>query len=276
MIRSFARHLVDSWAPAFGLAYRRLRDYRAVRRPAVPTPFGFTLAGNATLAAGHFEKDEIDIFIEYLQKASICIDVGANIGLYTCLAASRGKQVVAVEPLPSNLDLLYKNLIRNGLLNVEVFPLGLAAGSGIRRLFGAQTGASFLPGWADTSERYCTVVPVNTLDAIVGTRFDGLPLLIKMDVEGFETEVLEGAKYTLELNPKPVWMVEICLNQHHPGGLNNRFRETFEFFWRYGYHAVVAEPGQRPVDRDDVIRWAKQGAVDFGSHNYVFLEGAPC
>jgi hypothetical protein len=117
MIRSAARYLVDSWAPSFGLAYRRLRDYRAVRRPATPTPFGFTLAGNATMAAGGFEKDEIET------RSSPSSHWRATL-------------ICCTRTLSATTFSMWKSI-----------QLGLAGGSGIRRLFGAATGASFLQGY---------------------------------------------------------------------------------------------------------------------------------
>ena len=269
-IRSVAKRAVDSWMPSVGQAYRSLRDERAALAPGLATPFGFKLAGNTSMASGIFEKKEIDLFLKHLQRASTCIDIGANIGLYTCLAASHGKHVVAIEPMLSNLRFLYRNLVRNDFADVEVFPLALSSCGGVLRIFGDGTAASLLQGWAGASEKSYKIVPVTTLDVIVNTRFDGLPLLIKLDVEGFETEVLKGGQRTLSLDPRPTWLVEIVLNEHFPGGLNDRFYETFEVFWRHGYHATTADDEQRPVQPDHVSRWVKQGSVDFGSYNYLF------
>jgi FkbM family methyltransferase len=270
MIRSVAKRAVDSWMPSVAQAYRSLRDERAALAPALPTPFGFKLAGNRSMASGIFEKKEIDLFLKHLQRASTCIDIGANIGLYTCLAASHGKHVVAIEPMPSNLKFLYRNLVRNDFADVEVFPLALSSSGGILRIFGDGTAASLLQGWAGASEKSYKIVPVTTLDVIVNTRFDGLSLLIKIDVEGFEREVLKGGQRTLSLDPRPTWLVEIVLNEHFPAGLNDRFYETFEVFWRHGYHVTTADDEQRLVQPDDISRWVKQGSVDFGSHNYLF------
>jgi FkbM family methyltransferase len=269
-IRSVAKRAVESWMPSVGEVYRSLRDERAALAPALTTPFGFKLAGNRSMASGIFEKEEIDLFVKYLQRASTCIDIGANIGLYTCLAASHGKHVVAIEPLPSNLKFLYRNLVRNDFAEVEVFPLALSSSGGIIRMFGDGTAASLLPGWAGTSDKSYKIVPVSTLDIIVNARFDGLPLLIKLDVEGFEFEVLKGGQRTLSLDPRPAWLVEISLNEHFPGGLNDRFYETFEMFWRHGYHATTADDEQRLVQPEHVSHWVNQGSVDFGSHNYLF------
>lgn len=223
------------------------------------------------MATGGFERDEIALFLRYLQGASACIDIGANIGLYTCLAVSQGKQAIAVEPLSNNLKLLYANLVCNGFLDVEVFPLGLSSKGGIKRLFGYGTGASFVSGWAGFSDGFYEVVPVTTLDAIAYARFKGRAIVIKIDVEGFENELLKGAENTLGRVPKPTWLVEVNLDQHFPGGLNQGFCETFEIFWRHGYEARTADSDERLVTVKDVGRWANQGHVDFGSHNYLFL-----
>jgi hypothetical protein len=116
------------------------------------------------------------------------------------------------------------------------------------------------------------VVPVNTLDLIVNTRFDGQPLLIKMDVEGFEYDVLNGAVRTLNLSPRPTWLVEINLAQNYPGGRNDSFLRTFELFWAHGYESKIASRQEQPVNSSDVDRWMKQGKTDFGSYNYLFVQ----
>jgi len=63
-------------------------------------------------------------------------------------------------------------------------------------MFGDGAAASLMPGWAGASERSFKIVPVTTLDIIVNARFDGLPLLIKLDVERFEFEVIKGGQRT--------------------------------------------------------------------------------
>ncbi len=271
LIPRSVRSAVLSWSPELGHAYRLLRDARAGLAPAAPTAFGFTLAGDPALAGGSYEQDEIGIFLKVLENASVCFDIGANVGLYTCLAASRGKHVVSVEPAARNLEQLYRNLLENKFADVEVLPLGLSSRSGIERLFGTGGSASFLPGWAGSPVNRYRAVPVSTLDRIVAGREGNGSPLIKLDVEGFELEVLAGAEHTLAMDPRPVWIVEICLNEGCVvGGLNTRFRETFEVFWSRGYRASVAAPARQPVSPDDVDRWSRRGAVDFGSSNYLF------
>jgi FkbM family methyltransferase len=267
VIRSTVRSAVLRCAPGLAHAYRLMRDRRVA---AVQTSFGFTLAGNKRLANGRHEEAEIGVFLGLVNRASVCVDIGANIGLYTCIAASRGKHVLAVEPLARNLELLYRNIEANNFTEVEVFPLGLTSRTGVERIYGFGTGASLVQGWAGSLSNSYKLVAVSKLDLILSSRFEGLPLLIKMDVEGFELEVLKGAEQTLRMIPRPKWIVEICLNEHFPGGRNDNFCETFETFWRRGYKARIVDSEQRVVEQADVLRWARQGHVDFGSHNYLF------
>jgi hypothetical protein len=114
-------------------------------------------------------------------------------------------------------------------------------------------------------------VTVTTLDLIAAERFSGVPLTIKLDVEGFELEVLKGAARTLRLQPKPAWLVEIFLtNGAIPGGINSRFAETFEIFWANGYASCELSPGRPLVRPRDVERWVGRGVVDRGVSNFVF------
>jgi FkbM family methyltransferase len=226
------------------------------------------------MAHGTFEREEIELFKKLLALSSVCVDVGANIGLYTCLAAASSRPVIAVEPAPNNLALLYRNLKSNGFASVEILPVGLASRAGLTLLYGGGTGASFVPGWAHTPENWNITVPVTTLDNLLAKRFQGIQLLIKLDVEGFEFEVLKGAESTLTITPPPIWLVEVCFDQHHPHGINHSFVDTFEIFYSRGYVARSADRHLRTVLREDVSRWVANRHVDFGSHNYLFTRGA--
>jgi FkbM family methyltransferase len=270
LILSRFRKTVDRFAPSLGRAYRSLRDATIWRKP-IPTKYGFTLAGDPIWANNDWEVGEIKTFIEILETHDAVIDIGANVGFYTCLAASRGKQAIAFEPAARNLKFLYKNLSENQLTNVEVFPLGLAGQSGLGRIYGADSVASFVPRWAQAREAHYSVVPLSTLDNIASCRFKGKSLFIKMDVEGFELDVLAGATETLDLKPKPTWLVEVILSGYTvPGGINRRFSEVFEVFWKHGYHCRMPDSGRTSVGQDDVSRWVRNGFVDSGMRDFLF------
>lgn len=277
---SFVRNAIDSRLPVAGQIYRDLRDKRAASR-SFPTPYGFSLAIPAISAAGtdglamtegSYETEMVELFLQNLNKTQVCVDIGANIGFYSCLAASQRKHVISFEPLPSNLRYLFQNLNNNHFLDTEVFPLGLSSSPGLRRIYGSCGNASLLPEWKAQSETASVpiLVPVTTLDITVGSRFEGVPLLVKMDVEGVELEVLKGAAQTLQLRPKPIWLVEIVAKRLS-GVSNESFYRTFEVFWQQGYRSMVAESACRPVRPDDVARWATSGSVEFGGYNYLFV-----
>jgi FkbM family methyltransferase len=270
-MRHLARTLLDRYVPTLAAAYRERREHLRGQAPLMPTPFGFALAGSESMAAGTFEADEVRTVLEALDASDVCIDVGANIGFYTCLAASRGRPAIAIEPLPSNLHLLCRNLLGNQFHHrVEVFPVGVGRQPDLLPLYGANTGASFVSNWAQTTNAMARIVPVNTLDALLQGRFPGRRLFIKMDVEGYEFAALEGARKTLVRDPRPSWLVEICLTENMPDGFNPRFADTFARFWEDGYEAYSCGTSVRLVERDDVRRWCETRATDRGTQNYLF------
>jgi FkbM family methyltransferase len=223
-------------------------------------------------STGRWETQEIEAFLELLASSQTCVDIGANVGFYSCLAATRGKHVIAVEPLAANLTFLLKNLVDNELADVEVYPLGLSDRPGIKRIYGFRDVASLVKGWAGAVDNVYTTIPVTTLDLIAGTRLAGKATAIKMDVEGFELEVLKGATGTLTMSPKPSWMVEILLNNPAvPGGINDKFYQTFEIFWEHGYECRHTNKDRAVVLPQDVSRLVTQGAVDSQSTNFLFV-----
>src|SRR5687767_8756025 len=102
MIRRSLRDFIDRRMPALGHAVRARRRARRWRQPPVRTPYGFMLVGNPLMAANDYEPDEIAAFLRALQRCDACVDVGANIGYYSCLAATHGVPVIAIEPHPDN------------------------------------------------------------------------------------------------------------------------------------------------------------------------------
>jgi FkbM family methyltransferase len=121
----------------------------------------------------------------------VVVDVGANVGVLTFLAASivgKAGRVIAVEPNPDNLQLLYRGIVLNGFENVEVLPY---AASNRRSIFSLTGGTSntHLVGAREPEEGGHFVQSV-ALDDVLGQlqRLD----FVKMDIEGHEPQALEG------------------------------------------------------------------------------------
>lgn len=276
-ILSTAYHAMSAFMTNLTNNIRDIYDsYFGSKRKTQMTPYGFMLQGSASIhhrgmQEGTFEQEETALIIHHIQNAAVFVDVGANIGFYTCLGRSSGKYVIAVEPLARNLSHLYANLVNNEWNDVEVQPLGLSDRPGIAKLYGASsTGASLIRNWAGSLERFHSVISLSTLDNILGVRFAEQKLFIKIDVEGVEFSVLKGAIQTLQRSPRPTWLIEICLNEFYPQGTNPDFAATFDLFWKHDYIVRTADEKNTIIHPADIMRWVQAGKTDSGVINYLF------
>jgi FkbM family methyltransferase len=201
------------------------------------------------------------------------VDVGANLGYYTCLALSYGKPVIAFEPQGQNLRCLFQNVIANGWQDaVEIYPVALSAKPGLLTLYGASgPSASLIQDWAGYSKRHRQLVPVSTLDSVLASRPLNQRLLIKIDVEGAEYQVLSGGHATLARKLKPIWLLEVCLHEFHPQGMNPDYLKIFQLFWNQGYQAFTAAKKPTLVTPGDVDLWISNRRTDSGTFNYLFV-----
>ena len=133
-------------------------------------------------------------------------DIGANIGMFTWLAAGNRADlaIYAVEPDPSNFRLLTKTKEKWGSTHVEILPFAISARKG-RADFKRDTVTSAtgsLEAAPTFNERYLggdsSVIEVETITLDSMTEVYGAPALIKIDVEGHEAEVFAGGWSTLE------------------------------------------------------------------------------
>lgn len=252
--------LVDRVFPSLATQYRTGRDVKLTQNyPTRVTPFGFTFTGPEEMQLGIHEPEELEFIQKTMDQYDLFIDIGANAGIYTCIARQLGKQAVAIEPIDHNLSLLYQNLLANGWEDTEVWPIGLSDKAELLYIYGGLQGASMVPGWGgylSGEKAYRRVIPTNTLDALLGHRFDHHTLFIKIDVEGMEWNVLKGAMDTLNRPTKPVWLIEITRVMHHPEQ-NLHYMETFRLFFDQGYRCFTADSQQSEVDKDRISSWMK-------------------
>lgn len=183
--------------------YREMRTAQRARQ-AVATSYGFRFAGNPAFVQNDWETAERTVISEELKRADVFIDVGANQGIYSCIAAQAGVAVVAVEPEAGNLRFLLANLRQFD--NVEIYPVAMAGKPGILDLYGDGDTASLISGWLGTPRSFRQSIAVNTMDHLFAHRWPSQRLLIKVDVEGAETNVLDGATQLIERGA--VWLIE--------------------------------------------------------------------
>ena len=147
-----------------------------------------------------YEQEETTLLKKLLKKDMNVINIGANIGYFTLLAARQvGPQgkVFAFEPFPKTVELLQKNIDANGYSNVEVIPMAVSSKSGIAKLaLKSDTAHNFLT--ENTSEFQTIDVPITTIDEY--TKNHKTDFII-MDAEGYEPLILDGMAETLAKNP---------------------------------------------------------------------------
>lgn len=162
-----------------------------------------------------FEKDIIPFFEIMLSPGKHVIDIGANMGLYTVLAAKlvgNNGRVLAVEPTPSVFKLLSSNIRRNELENVVLFN-GVIASQRNTYLLNMVEGSPEYSSLGSIVHPHAPkeinkiMVHGETLDNLV--TINGLnPFFIKIDVEGAEGLVLSGADLVLS-NNRPIILSEL-------------------------------------------------------------------
>lgn len=142
------------------------------------------------------------------QKIRCCIDVGANIGLTSIAMAYHSKDVKvwAFEPSPINHEYLRANIDRAGYAKrVELHRLALGDRFGHVK-FREEPEFRAISRIADESDNSTTQVPITTLDEFVARfKIENIDL-VKIDVEAFETDVVQGARDTLfRLRPRVIF-----------------------------------------------------------------------
>lgn len=161
------------------------------------------------LVGGYYEQLELMVYQRLAEASSVIADVGANIGLYSCVgAASTGdaSRTFAFEPAPDNLEFLARNVAQNGLEGrVVIIGEAVSDAPGQARFHLSDgIGNHSLAANNAGSGRHVDV-PVTTIDRyFAGERVD----ILKVDVEGFDVHVLRGARETLRAH-KPAVFVEL-------------------------------------------------------------------
>jgi FkbM family methyltransferase len=268
--------------PRLAIICRTVRDsWDTVCEPRM-TPMGFKLIGNSVMEAGDFEKLETEWVRRIIKDMDVFINVGANVGYYCCLALAECNSslpIIAFEPVATNFDYLKRNVIANGGdSNVELFPLALGDQVGVVKIYGGGVCASTVEGWEGINKAHYSYVPVNTLDNVIGNRFDAEKCFFLVDVEGAEFSVLKGALSVLLRNPKPVWMIEICVKEHQPAGveLNPDLLAIFDLFWNTGYEVWTVGEAPHRVSRPEIELIVERGIDTLGTHNFIFASEQWC
>jgi len=161
---------------------------------------------------GEWEGNETYFIKKFLPKDGIFIDIGANIGYFTCLAASvvgNKGHVFSFEPVPQSFQLLAKNIYLNDFHNVTAHQIAASNKKGSMLLakpknpcalemVSTRNASTTKPHWETPSERIDEIVDSNqSID------------MIKIDIEGAEMLALTGLFKHLSKTPAPIVLCEV-------------------------------------------------------------------
>jgi FkbM family methyltransferase len=159
-----------------------------------------------------YEEEESAYIRENIRDTDICFDVGANVGYYTMLLSKGAKRgtVYAFEPVPLNYQMLTTNLMLNKVQNVVPNQQAVGASETEVELVVARDGA--YSSLAETGRKPVLErirVPMTGLDEYC--RSERVPRIdiLKVDVEGAEEQVIEGASGLLRDCPPRLVMLEL-------------------------------------------------------------------
>jgi len=198
---------------------------------------------------GRLERQGLTWAVNAAPPGSTFWDVGANVGLYT-LAFSRAAgsvgKVYAFEPAPENVAALRRHLALNNVANVEIVEAAVGEVAGTLRMAPGEFNSEFHVEANGTVE-----VSAVSLDEWRAAMRSSLPAAVKIDVEGYETEVLRGAERSFR-EGSPVVFIAIHGERQHA--------DCHRLLRTWGYE-VRDTQGQRTVDESwEWLAWKPGGA----------------
>lgn len=208
---------------------------------------------------GLHEFSDMSFLLHFLCKEDLFFDIGANVGSYTVLASGCvGARTVAFEPVPSTFLWLLKNIKINSLQQkVNGLNIGLGSAKSILHFTSSYDTINHVISKNEIQhEKNFVEVQVETFDEVASK--NGVPVLIKIDVEGFETEVLRGMSGSLKAATLKAVIIEL-----NGSGL------------RYGYdeswiHQHLKEHHFLPYEYEPFTR-SLHLLEQFGSRNTIYI-----
>ena len=192
--------------------------------------------GQSLLVYGECSELELNFLLALIKNPGLVVEVGANMGIHTVpLAlelAKEGRPFYVFEPQPVIFQQLCANLALNGLTNVRAFPYACGSQNGALSFeipdysrLGNFGGTEFKESDPDSSRR--EIVQCIRLDNLLGQGEIGL---IKIDVEGFELEVLKGCE-GIFARCQPLLYVENDRIDKSPALIQWLFDHDYRLWW---------------------------------------------
>ena len=208
---------------------------------------------------GVYEEAELKVLANHLKANSVFIDIGANFGLYSLTASqyiSEEGSIICFEPFPENYKSLCTNLSLNNLSRVSAENTAIGSETGTLKLYynSKENNLGMVSSKNTQDSDFVTVNKICIDDYLKSKSLDKITF-IKIDVEGFEHEVLQGMKKTLQ-QYSPIILIEV-LNSKSENDLTNN------------PHELLCEMGYKRFFIDDNGKLSSH-PYNRGRKNYVY------
>ncbi len=210
-----------------------------------------------------FEIEDTAIIKRMAPYFNYFIDIGAHIGYYSCLISRLRPEstIIAFEPSLENFKSLKKNIEINNIKNAIIYPIGLGIKKEKLILYGIDAMGSIIKGTYSQIPEKSSLVDIDKLDNYIDKVPQKASVFIKIDVEGNEHFVLQGASEFIKKIRPIGFIIEIC--RDWSGGKNPNFINTFLLMEKYDYDSYEIKEGailEKIVNKDRL-----NGA------NYIFI-----
>ncbi|WP_414623421.1 FkbM family methyltransferase [Calothrix sp. CCY 0018] len=192
-------------------------------------------SASAAIYCGIYDYHEMNFVLRYLREEDSFLDIGANIGIYTLLAASKIKSgsIFSFEALPTNYRRLEENINLNNLTQVKPYSIAIADSVGSVTISNntKSDSTAFITTNTTNTTAESLQIASSTLDTELQNENLNHLTLAKMDIEGAEILALKGAKYLLQQQRPHVWILELL------NGVNHGYRkqDIVNLLQDYGY-----------------------------------------
>ena len=180
------------------------------------------------------------------------VDIGANLGVYTIILALKNPQrmIYSFEPHPAVFCALSDNMRLNDLSNVKAEKLAVGKTNGSVN-FLANSHSRATSRMADHGDAEVIAVKVVSLDSYVSIhQFEQISFM-KVDVEGFESLVFQGAEELLTRNKVRAIFFEVCPDATRAAGFNPADAATILLGYGYSLHRITHDGGLKAVDIEE-------------------------
>ncbi|MBT9171477.1 MAG: hypothetical protein DDT18_01853 [Actinobacteria bacterium] len=195
-----------------------------------------------------YEKEETQFIYNFLKSTDVCLDIGANVGYFTLLMASKARQgqVYSFEPIPICYHLLNCSILLNNFTNVVVNNCAVGEIDGESIFYISMDSAfSSLRNPSIIGESSSISVPVVSIDNYVDSRRNINKVdFIKIDVEGAEMQVINGATSLLRDVTRRPRLIMLELVEEHLKRFSNKASDVIQLLRNYGYNAEILRNGK--------------------------------